>query len=140
MIKPTVPDIDRPRITPAQAAEHAYRAHHLVNAQQRRTPLRPVTELRCSCGSTLTSTDEDKAFDLLLDHCLDAVDCFCSQLSGDDWLMQLIAAASSPPASTYIEVEVSPFMRQVIARALGDDRVDGMDRQLADQAALGDVR
>jgi hypothetical protein len=108
---PTLPDRPRLVITPAQASEWAIRAYQLRRAHVRHTQLGPVTELRCSCGDLITDQPGgDDAFDAFCCHGLAAVEAFVAQLVPADWLDQLIG-----------------------------DHLDGLNRQLADQAALGTV-
>lgn len=108
---PTLPDSARRVITPAQASDWAIRAHQLRRADVRLTEDGPVTELRCTCGDLIVDKPgSDEAFDLFCVHGLKAVDAFVAQLVPADWLDQLIG-----------------------------DHLDGLNRQLADQAALGDV-
>lgn len=121
-----IPTIVPPRLaghtTPADAAEIAIRAHQLVRTTPRRTPHGPVVEARCSCGTTLVrpadDTDHD-ALDAYVEHGLDAAACITAQLVDPHWWERLCTAAAA-----------------VVAAAA---RLDGLDRQLADQAALGTV-
>ena len=108
------------RITPAEAAEVAMAAHRLLHARVRQVADAPVAEIYCSCGLTILDGNEDEAFARFCEHGLVAIDGFTAQLVDPRWLDKMLVAQA----------------------ALTHDggAIDGLDRQLADYAALGDAR
>jgi len=139
------PDVDA---TPSlsQINAWAFKAHRLVHVAPW-TTLEGVTLYTavCQCGVTGHRRDsESEACQDLWAHFDDVDVSFRAMLAPQHRATAVAAltpdAPQLPDRIGYIEIEVSPFMREVIARALGDDRADGLARQLADQAALGAVK
>lgn len=111
-----LPDSARRVITPADALNLAYDAHHMVQAYTRRTPLGRRIELRCSCQSVISRPTEDATFDAWHRHLGDCTDTFVASLVDPMWLATMMAALTPD-----------------------DDRLDSLGRQLAAHASLGDV-